>query len=410
MKIVYLHQYFKFPNENGGTRSYDLSISFIRHGYKVVVVTATSDKKHKSSARWHIEEKEKIEIHHIYLPYANHLSSLQRSLVFLKFLWFSSFHLLSINADFVLATSTPLTIGIPAIIKKWFSKTPYIFEVRDVWPEAVIAIGAIKNKLAQKELFRLERMIYKHAAAIVPLSNDMKASIDRRYPEFKFKTSVVISNISEINRFQQKGLNSNIIEKSIGFAPRFSILYAGTFGRVNGVDYVVKLAKYTLKYDPQLVYILIGEGAEKENVRLLAGKEGVLNKNLFILESVTKNELPDWYASASMGSSFVIDIPELWANSANKFFDALAASKPILINHEGWQKKEIQQNNVGFVLPTKLSDVAVREFVKYTQNRELIEKQQVNAIILAKRKYSLEKAVESYETIFQKTIANQKQA
>ena len=402
MKLIYLHQYFKFPDETGGTRSYDLATSFVKKGIEVFVVTATSDINHKSKKKWKVIERDGLLVNYIYLPYGNHLSYFQRSFVFFKFLWFSTFRLLKLKGDFVLATSTPLTIGIPALFKKWFGKTPYIFEVRDVWPEAVIAIGAIRNKLMQKVLYGLEKLIYNNAEAIVPLSVDMKASIDIRYPQYKHKTEVVIPNISEINRFQQKDIKNNIIEKTIGFTPRFSVLYAGTFGRVNGIDYVIKLAKQTLSLDPQLVYILMGNGVMKESVRTLAEKEGVLNKNVFILESVSKNDLPLWYASASMGSSFVIDIKELWANSANKFFDTLAAGKPVLINHEGWQAETIRKRNVGYVLPVEITRESAEEFIAYIQNETLYAEQCLNALQLAKEEYSLEVAVERYEGILNK--------
>lgn len=399
MKILYIHQYFKFPYENGGTRSYDLSTSFVSHGYEVVIVTATSDKKYISSDRWNVEVKEKIEIHRIYLPYANHLSYSQRSLVFLKFLWFSSFHLLKINADFVLATSTPLTIGIPALIKKWFKKTPFIFEVRDVWPEAVIAIGAIKNKLFQTMLYSLEKLIYKNATAIVPLSTDMQKSIVSRFPEFSNKTDIVIENIAEINRFNNN-LGNIDLKELIGFEPRFTVLYAGTFGKVNGIHKILELAEKTLILDAGLVYILIGSGAEKEKAIKLGQSLGVLNKNLFILDPISKNELQNWYNSASMGSSFVINIPELWANSANKFFDTLASAKPILINYEGWQANIIRSRNIGYVLPYEITNKLAKDFVEYTMNKTLITEQQKQALNLAKEKYSLEIATEKYLDLF----------
>lgn len=402
MTILYLHQYFTLPSGSGGTRSYDLATSFVAKGHKVIVVSATSNKDFNNGKLWNVINKDGLEIHYIYMPYSNEMSYLQRMWVFFKFLSLSTFRILSIKADAVLATSTPLTIGIPALVKKWFGRTPFIFEVRDVWPEAVIAIGAIRNKLMQKVLYGLEKLIYNNAEAIVPLSVDMKASIDIRYPQYKHKTEVVIPNISEINRFQQKDIKNNIIEKTIGFTPRFSVLYAGTFGRVNGIDYVIKLAKQTLSLDPQLVYILMGNGVMKESVRTLAEKEGVLNKNVFILESVSKNDLPLWYASASMGSSFVIDIKELWANSANKFFDTLAAGKPVLINHEGWQAETIRKRNVGYVLPVEITRESAEEFIAYIQNETLHAEQCLNALQLAKEEYSLEVAVERYEGILNK--------
>lgn len=403
MKLIYLHQYFKFPDETGGTRSYDLATSFVKKGIEVVVVTATSDINHKSKKKWKVLERDGLLVNYIYLPYGNHLSYFQRSFVFFKFLWFSTFRLLKLKGDFVLATSTPLTIGIPALFKKWFGKTPYIFEVRDVWPEAVIAIGAIRNKMMQKLLYLLERVVYKNASAVVPLSTDMQKSIVNRYPQFTDKSSVVIENISEINRFQN--IEDEIdLENITGFKPRFSVLYAGTFGKVNGIDKVIDLAKKTLQIDDKLVYILIGSGAEKDNIIQLAKDIGVYRKNVFILEPISKNELPKWYNSISIGSSFVIDIKELWANAANKFFDTLAAGKPILINHEGWQAEIIREYNVGYVLPSIITTADACKFVEYTLQTNLIQEQQKNAFSIAREKYSLERAVEKYMKVFDKVF------
>lgn len=401
MKLIYLHQYFKFPDETGGTRSYDLASSFVNNGIDITVVTATSDEKYKTKHRWVEREQDGIKVHYIYLPYGNHLSYLQRSLVFFKFLWFATFRLLKLKGDVVLATSTPLTIGIPALIKKWFGKTPFVFEVRDVWPEAVIAIGAIKNKWLQKLLYRLEKLIYKNAIAIVPLSTDMQKSIVSRYPQFKNKTNIVIENIAEINRFQSNSKAVDL-EKTIGFHPRFSVLYAGTFGKVNGIHKVIELAEKTLQIDKELVYILIGSGAEKKNIVQLAKDRGVNGKNVFILNPISKKELPLWYSAVSMGSSFVIDIPELWRNSANKFFDTLAAGKPVLINHEGWQAEAIRKYNVGYVLSFEITEEVAKDFVDYTKNENLAHEQKESALKLAKQKYSLEVATESYLKILEK--------
>lgn len=403
MKIIYLHQYFKFPSEMGGTRSYDLATSFINKGVDVTVLTTTSDIKYKSKNKWIILEKDGIKVHYRYVNYNNELSYLKRILSFSLFVWHVIFRLLKLNADLVLATSTPLTIGIPALFYKWLSRTPFVFEVRDVWPEAVIAIGAIKNKFLQKLLYLLEKVIYQNASAVVPLSTDMQKSIVNRYPQFANKTSVVIENISEIIRFQSIEEEINL-DSIVGFKPRFSILYAGTFGKVNGIDKVIDLAKKTLLIDDKLVYILIGSGAEKDNVIQLAKDIGVYGKNVFILDPISKNELPKWYNSISIGSSFVIDIKELWANSANKFFDTLAAGKSILINHEGWQAEIIREYNVGYVLPSIITTGEARKFVEYTLQTNLIQEQQKNATSIAKEKYSLERAVEKYMQVFDKVF------
>lgn len=140
----------------------------------------------------------------------------------------------------------------------------------------------------------------------------------------------------------------------------------------------------------------------KESVMQQAKDAGVLNKNVFILDSISKNELAAWYSAVSMGSSFVTDIKELWANSANKFFDTLASAKPVLINHEGWQAETIRERNIGYVLPTKVTDESAKYFVEYTQDTELHNEQCRNSLEVAKEKYSLEVAVRRYESIFER--------
>jgi glycosyltransferase involved in cell wall biosynthesis len=403
MKIIYLHQYFLFPNQSGGTRSFDLATGFLRSGHDVEVLTSTSDPSYKSKNRWSKIEKNGLIVHYIYLKYKNDMKFLQRSIVFFQFFWFSTLKLLSINGDLVLATSTPLTIGIPALIKKWIHKIPFIFEARDIWPEAAIAIGAVKNKFLQKSLYFLEYLIYKNAIAIVPLSIEMKQSIISRYPKLSNKHIQVIENISEITRFQNGHNNSvSVLKKRIGFNPRFAVLYAGTFGRVNGIDYVIELADKLFQLDPTIIFILVGDGAEKKMIISKATDKGVLNKNVFIFDSVSKHDLPQLYFECDMGSSFVIPVKELWANSANKLFDTLAAGKPVLINYNGWQKELINEENIGYVLPIIINDNVVKEFVLYSQNKELIAKQKKNALKIAEERYAKDVAVTKYNMIFKK--------
>tara|TARA_Y100001958_G_C21238945_1_gene566110 strand:- start:1417 stop:2646 length:1230 start_codon:yes stop_codon:yes gene_type:complete len=402
MKIIYLHQYFKFPNESGGTRSFDLATGFLDSGHHVEMLTSTSNIEYKKKKRWTKINKNGLVVHYVYLPYANEMSYIRRSIVFFKFLWLSTFKLLSLKGDLVLTTSTPLTVGIPALIKKWFHKTPFIFEIRDVWPEVVIAIGAVKNKIIQRLLYFLENLIYKNASAIVPLSIDMKNSITSRYPNLASIPIQVIENISEIDRFQNSvNANNSVLKEKIGFCPRFTILYAGTFGRVNGLDYVVNLASKLIDLDPSIVFVMLGDGSEKEAVLQKAVDKNLLNKNIYILDSVAKKDLSQLYYECDMGSSFVVPIKELWANSANKFFDTLAAGKPILINHDGWQKELIEMENIGYVLPTIVDHNAAKKFELYTKDEALISEQKNNGLNIAKANFSKDVAVKKYNNLFE---------
>ncbi|RKR07182.1 glycosyltransferase involved in cell wall biosynthesis [Maribacter vaceletii] len=404
MKIIYLHQYFSTPKVSGGTRSYDLAKKYIEQGHEVEFITSSIGFKETFEKKWTFLEIENITFHVLNTPSADNAAPyIKRIIVFLQFLWSASFKILKLKGDIVISTSTPLTIGIPALIKKWIHKTPYIFEVRDVWPEAVIAIGAIKNKIAQHFLYLLEAKIYNNASAIVPLSIDMKNSITTRFPHLRCPI-ITIENISELTRFKE-GYHTDIsvIKENIGFVPRFSILYAGTFGKVNGLSYVINIAEKIIQKDPSIVFILLGRGSEKEALIKKATEKNVLNKNVFILKSVPKSSLPQWYYECQMGSSFVIPIKELWANSANKFFDSLAAGRPVLINHKGWQEEVLTKKESGYILPYNLEDINdtnIDKFIAFTNNKEYQHHQKENAIKLAEL-FSLQNASSKYLSILQ---------
>ena len=148
------------------------------------------------------------------------------------------------------------------------------------------------------------------------------------------------------------------------------ILYAGTFGRVNGVSYLVELAEEIKKRDPQIIVVACGKGRELEQVTQLASDLGVLGNSFCIIDPVTKQKLPSLVAASSIVTSTVIDIPELAANSANKVFDGWAASKPVLINHLGWLHEIIKKNNVGISVHGKDVSLAADEIVNLLGDHE----------------------------------------
>jgi hypothetical protein len=128
------------------------------------------------------------------------------------------------------------------------------------------------------------------------------------------------------------------------------IVYCGALGLVNGVSFMVELAHEYRQLDPEARFLVIGDGGQKEVVTALATRMGVLNVNFFLEPPIPKAEMPGVLNAASISCSWVIPVPELEANSANKFFDSLAAGRPIAINYGGWQAKEIENSSLGVVL------------------------------------------------------------
>lgn len=397
MKLLYLHQYFTFPNIPGGTRSYDLSKEFIKKGVDITVITGDSAFSDiDTSKRWTYIEREGIKIWILKCGYSHMMSIPRRIISFFKFSFFVALKSISLKADVVLATSTPLTIAIPAIIKKWVSRTPFVFEVRDVWPEGPIQQGYVKNKFLIWFLRKTEKFIYNRAAYVVPLSVGMKRDILTRV---QVKKMEVIPNISEISRFE----TIKECPLDFDFTGKKVVLYAGTLGPVNDIMYVAKLAKETIRLAPEICFLIVGNGKQKEMIIDYCRKNDILYKNIFFHDPIPKDSLPYLYSKVTMGSSFVWDYKIKWDNSANKFFDTLAAGKPILINYQGWQAEVIHENKCGFVLPYHMTTEDVRRFVEYVRDDERLAQEGKNA----KKKavdYSLPVAVEKYMKVLNDVV------
>lgn len=345
MKIIYLHQYFKTPSMPGGTRSYEMAKRMVAANHEVHMITSWVDTTKETN--WYYENKDGINIHWLPNPYNNKMSYPTRIKSFMKFALLATKKAASFkDADIVFATSTPLTIAIPAISTAKLLKIPMVFEVRDLWPELPIAIGALKNPLLKSLAIKLEDWAYKNSSAIIALSPGMKEGIIKTgYPSSQV---AVIPNSSDNKEFMHNSEKAKKIrdERSwLGDSPL--LVYTGTFGKINGVGYMVELAKELKKLNSNIKILLVGDGAEKERVVSCAKSASVFGENIFYENRIPKKDIPALLSAATMASALFIDLPEMRPNSANKFFDALASGTPIFLNYGGWMHELVNKHSCG---------------------------------------------------------------
>lgn len=371
MRILYLHQYFTTPEMSGGTRSYEMARRLVSMGHEVHMITSWREPGEKRG--WFRSEVEGVQVHWLPVAYSNEMRFKARIKAFFKFAFFAARKAASIEADLVFATSTPLTISLPAVYASRKQKIPMVFEVRDLWPELPIAMNALKSPVTRFLARRLERFSYQHASAIVALSPGMKAGVVKTgYPE---KQVAVLPNSADIALFQVgRKCGEEFRSQRDWLSERPLLIYTGTFGLINGVGYMVDLAKRLLVVSPDIRILLIGDGIEYEKVMAEAKQAGVLNQNLFIEPSIPKQNVPAALNAATVVCSLFIDKKEMQPNSANKFFDALAAGKPVMINYGGWQKDLIEATGAGVVTWKLDTEQAVEKMVEAVENPPFLKK------------------------------------
>ena len=375
-KILYIHQYFKTPYEPGATRSYWIAQAMIKKGYDVTMLTSKNNLKS-------IYVKEKIDgINVIYfgINYDQKMNIFSRFISFLKFMIISTVYSLSLkNISLLYATSTPISVGIPALINKKLRNIPYIFEVRDLWPEVPIQMGAIKNKFLIFILKKFEKSIYQNAKHIIALSPGMKNGINNL---FKSKISV-FPNMSKIDLFSKKTYEKEF--KNLGLNKNnFNVVYFGSIGLANDVNYIIDAAKI-LDYNNNIKFIFIGEGSQKSEIQKRV--ENLKLRNIKFFNSMKIYDLVKILPEFDISLVTFKNLPILKTNSPNKLFDSLSAGLPIIVNSGGWTKDLVEKYHCGYYVNPEDPSTLVKKIEFLSTNSEVKFKFSNNSYNLALSKY-----------------------
>jgi glycosyltransferase involved in cell wall biosynthesis len=367
------------------------------------MVTANGDLSAKNARSWSCTQEDGIWVHWLAVPYSNYMDYRRRIRAFAQFAWSASSKAASLKGDLVFATSTPLTIALPAVYAARRNQIPMVFEVRDLWPQVPIALGALRSRVTIKAARLLERFAYRSAARVVALSPEIKAGIVAAgYPEDRIS---IVPNACDIQLFDVgAGPGIALRQQHPWLRDRPLIIYTGTLGRVNGVVYLAQVAAAAGRLDPQVCFLVIGDGKEKDHVRRAAEQLGVLDRNFFMMPEVPKLEIARWLSAADIATSLFIDLRELWGNSANKVFDALAAGKPVAINYDGWQADLFRESGAGLVLDARDLKSAASSLVAAVRNKEWLARAAAAARRLAAERFDRDRLTEQLERVLRAVV------
>ncbi|MBN1972685.1 MAG: glycosyltransferase family 4 protein [Sedimentisphaerales bacterium] len=398
MHILYIHQHFATPQGSTGTRSYEFARRWIKSGHIVTLITGCYDIGGLDLAKGRKQVIDGINVIIVGTKYSSRQSFLRRIFSFLSFSFLCICAGMRVkNVDMIYATSTPITVGIPAIILKWLKRIPFIFEVRDQWPEVPIELGVIKNRVTARMLLWLERTIYKQSRAIVALSPGQAGGIKKVTGDKRIE---VIPNSCDTDVFTPE-IDGSQIRERFGWAKKLVLLHFGAMGRVNNLEFVLAAAD-KLGNNPAIHFVLAGNGSQKETLREKI--ETLKLENVEIFDALPKHELAALTAACDVSIVTIADYKILEENSANKFFDSLSAGKPVLLNYSGWQRKILEENNAGF--GCDLCNLGqFMEKIKFLEaHRDEIKRMGQNARKVALEKFSRDKlAVSALKLIERKT-------
>ena len=286
-----------------------------------------------------------IDVIEFELPYANVQSFLERTKTFLSFAWKSIRLVFKEDYDLVFATTTPLTAGIPGIFARWLRGKPFVFEVRDLWPELPREMGVIKNPVILGMMSVLEWLSYKSAHRLVGLSPGIVKGI-LRYKKDPARVKLIPNGCdieifrSEVAPWRPDGVTDQDL----------LAVYTGTHGIANGLDAVLAAAAELKKRGrSDIKLFLMGQGKLKEGLQKSAAEQGL--DNVIFHDPVDKKKLAGLMAGADIGMQILANVPAFYyGTSPNKFFDYLSAGLPVLTNYPGWVADLVRENGCGFAV------------------------------------------------------------
>lgn len=341
MHLLYIHQYFRTPDEPGGNRSYWIAREMVRRGHRVTVITATSGKYPQAG----VVDHDGIRTVYVKNEYSNSMSAPRKVLSFVNFIR-QAIHAAKNqqDVDLVFATSTPLTVGYIALQLKKKRHWPYVFEVRDLWPRFPIEVGAIRNPMAIKYLKKLERRIYEQSEFVVALSPGMQEGvIEAGTPPEK---TAMIPNMSKPDVFFPHEPDPETVAAFGLDLSKFNVIHFGSMGRANGLEYIIRAAKILQdRGDRDIAFWFMGAGATEPVIKQMTRDWGL--DNVLFLGRHKMSVVAEVVNCASASITTFRNLPVLRTNSPNKLFDSLSAGKPIIVNSAGWTKDLCEREHCG---------------------------------------------------------------
>lgn len=387
MRILYIHQYFRTRASASSTRSYEFARRWVAGGHSVTVITGSAISDDRTRRLLH-QSVDGIDVLTVPTRYSQSMSFARRILAFVAFMvratWAAFFRVGRV--DVVFATSTPLTVGIPGYLASLQKRVPFVFEIRDLWPEAPIQLGALRHPVPIAAARWLEKALYRAARRIVTLSPGMLAALrDMGVPEGKL---AMIPNCCDLDLFTAARADA-ALRARYGLRDEFVVIYAGAMGRANGLEVVIEAARVLQQRGQKsVIVLLVGDGSEHPSLVRLATEYAL--GNLRFVPSMPKVEFAEFMRVADVCLTIFAHYPVLQTNSPNKFFDSLALGRPVVINYGGWMQQVLERERAGIAVPSNDPDHIADAVIALRDQPDLAAEMGRNARRLAERDYDRE--------------------
>ncbi|MBU4259823.1 MAG: glycosyltransferase family 4 protein [Proteobacteria bacterium] len=402
MHILFLTHYFPPEVNAPATRTYENARRWVRAGHRVTIITCAPNHPRGvvypgfSNRIWQRDENDGIRVLRVFTYLSANKGFLKRTANYISYM-FSATLLCSLvqGVDVVVSTSPQFFCGMAGFWVSRLKRRPWVLEIRDLWPESIITVGAIKQRRIIKMLEKLESFLYLKADHIVSVTRSFKLHIIKKgvMPE---RISVV-TNGADFDKFNPLP-KQNDTSKEFGLEDKFVVSYIGTHGMAHSLQTVLKAANL-LKTEKQIVFLLVGDGAERDN--LVKEKEALGLENVLMLPQQPKEKMPEFLA-ASDACMILLKKSDLFKTVIpSKIFETMAMERPIILGVEGESREIIEKAKSGLCIEPENHQQLAEAVLRLYNDPKLSESLGRNGRRFVKDNFDRDKLAETYLGILQ---------
>jgi glycosyltransferase involved in cell wall biosynthesis len=286
--------------------------------------------------------------------------------------------------DVVVATSPQLFTAVAGRLISWIKRRPMIFEVRDLWPESIVTVGAMRESLAVRMLKKLACSLYRSAERIVAVGPGYKRRIVADYPVPAEKIDVVTNGV-DLDKFRFRVSDRQRVRREFGWQDSHVAMYLGTHGMAHGLEFVLAAAE-RLQSSPAMKFVFVGDGAEKPRLEKLAVERGL--KNVEFLPPQPKENVVALYAASDVCLAPLRKVDLFTEVLPSKIFEIMGMRRPIILSVDGDARAVVEEAQAGHFVEPENVDALCDALLKVAADATIREQMGARGRRFVERFYS----------------------
>lgn len=407
MNILFFSHYFPPEGNAPASRTYDNCKRWAANGHTVRVLTCAPNvpdgKIYEGyQNRWHqVENMDGVEVHRVWTFLAPNKGAFRRVLNYLSYLLSALLRgLLLPKPDVVVCTSPQFFCGIAGVLLGKMRRVPVILEIRDIWPESIEAVGAMKKSFLTRTLERMERWMYRKALHIVTVGDGYKGKLlERGVPPEKID---VIPNGADLVFFRPLPPNREIADRW-GTRDKFSLAYVGTIGMASGLHVVLETARKIKDLgDDSIRFLLVGDGARRQELQEQAENQEL--DSVVFTGRLPKQEIPSLLNTVDVCLIHLEKSDLFKTVLPSKMFEAFACAKPVLLGVDGNAREVLDSADAGLFFEPENADALYESARTLRNDQEMRARLGENGLRHVREYYDRDVLAARFESLLLKLI------